>query len=62
MALNHLKFRHPFTCMLSGPTSSGKTILIRSILRAFKLLIEFKEDVKKFCGHMANGNPYMRNQ
>ena len=46
MALNYLKFRHPFTCMVSGPTSSGKTILIRRILRSFKLLIEFKEDVK----------------
>ena len=30
--LNYLKFRHPFTCICSGPTGSGKTILIRRIL------------------------------
>jgi GTPase SAR1 family protein len=32
----YLKFRHPFTCLVSGPTGSGKTILVRRILKNFK--------------------------
>ena len=34
--LNYLKLRHPFTCICSGPTGSGKTILIRRILNNWK--------------------------
>ena len=39
----HLKFRHPFTCMVAGPTGSGKTVLVRRILNAFDELIYFKD-------------------
>lgn len=28
----HLKFKHPFTAMVAGPTGSGKTYLVRDIL------------------------------
>ena len=28
----YLAFQHPFTCMLAGPTSSGKTVLTRDII------------------------------
>lgn len=40
----HLTFKHPFTCMIAGPTSSGKTVLIRRILRHNKALIYFKDN------------------
>lgn len=32
-------FKHPFTCMVAGPTSSGKTVLVESIIDKHKLLI-----------------------
>lgn len=35
----HSMFKHPFTCMVAGPTSSGKTVLIREILSNFKNII-----------------------
>ncbi len=38
----HLSFKHPFTCMAAGPTSSGKTVLIRLILKHHKSIIYFK--------------------
>jgi hypothetical protein len=38
--LNQILFHHPFTCMLAGPTSSGKTVLVRRILSNYKLLID----------------------
>ena len=47
MESNYYKFRHPFTCMVSGPTSSGKTILVRRLLKSFDLLFNFNEKVKK---------------
>ena len=40
----HLKFKHPFTCIVAGPTSSGKTILIRRILKHHKLLINIADE------------------
>jgi Ni2+-binding GTPase involved in maturation of urease and hydrogenase len=39
----HLSFKHPFTCITAGPTSSGKTVLIRGILKHHKSLIFFKK-------------------
>lgn len=39
-----LKFRHPFTCIVSGPSFSGKTILVRRILKNYK--DSFEIDVK----------------
>ena len=47
MDLNYFTFRHPFTCMVSGPTSSGKTVLVRRILNSFKILINFCEKTGK---------------
>jgi hypothetical protein len=32
VAQKYLMFRHPFTCICAGPTSSGKTEIIRDIL------------------------------
>jgi hypothetical protein len=36
--VHHAKFKHPFTCLISGPTQSGKTTLIRRILKNYRLL------------------------
>ena len=33
MESKHLRFKHPFTCMVCGPTSSGKTYLVRKLLQ-----------------------------
>jgi hypothetical protein len=38
LELKHLQFKHPFTSIVCGPTGSGKTILIRRILKHFKIL------------------------
>ena len=43
--MEYIKFRHPFTCMVSGPTSSGKTFLVRDILKNFKLLISIDKPI-----------------
>ena len=40
--MDFYKFRHPFTCMVSGPTMSGKTILVRRLLQHFNELISIK--------------------
>jgi Ni2+-binding GTPase involved in maturation of urease and hydrogenase len=42
-----LKYKHPFTCIISGPTSSGKTVLMRRILENWKDLISIQtENIK----------------
>lgn len=41
----HLKFKHPFTCMLAGPTSSGKTVLIRRIIKDYDKTFYFKAEI-----------------
>ena len=33
-----IKFQHPFTLIVSGPTSSGKTVLTRNVLEDFQSL------------------------
>lgn len=35
----HCQFKHPFTCMVAGPTSSGKTVLVRRFLKNFNVCI-----------------------
>ena len=40
------KFRHPFTCMISGPTMSGKTVLVRRILEHYKELTTISGPMK----------------
>jgi hypothetical protein len=42
---NHLCFKHSFTCMAADPTSSGKTVLIRRILKHHCSLIYFKNEL-----------------
>ena len=37
---NYLKFKHPFTCLISGPTSSGKTMLVYRIIKNKQLIID----------------------
>ena len=32
------QFKHPFTCLLAGPTGSGKTVLLRRLLAQYKIL------------------------
>lgn len=34
--MEYIAFKHPFTCLISGPTGSGKTYLLRRILASFK--------------------------
>lgn len=43
--IKYFQFKHPFTCMTAGPTSSGKTYLIRDILKYHKLLININENI-----------------
>ena len=33
-------FKHPFTCLIAGPTQSGKTYLLQKILNFNQILIE----------------------
>lgn len=35
-----VKFVHPFTCMVAGPTGSGKTVFVRKLLKYNQDLIE----------------------
>ena len=42
-------FEHPFTCMICGPTQSGKTCLLSKILEQNKQLIKPKIDKIIFC-------------
>ena len=35
-----LKFIHPFTCIVAGPTGSGKTVFVRKILNSHREMID----------------------
>lgn len=39
MIPNYFTFQHPFTCMIAGPTSSGKTVLMESIIKNSHMMI-----------------------
>ena len=43
-SFSDLKFKHPFTCIVSGMTSSGKTLLVRNILKNWKSLINLDKN------------------
>lgn len=34
-SIENFQFKHPFTCMVAGPTGSGKTHLVRDMLRYY---------------------------
>ena len=42
-------FIHPFTCILSGPTMSGKSFLLKKILQHNDLLISPKPEIIIYC-------------
>ena len=40
MSLKILKFKHPFTCIVAGPTFSGKTTWVRKFLTNWKYIVD----------------------
>ncbi|CAF1128082.1 unnamed protein product [Brachionus calyciflorus] len=42
-------FRHPFTCLIAGPTQSGKTYFVRNILKSLHLMIDKKINRIIYC-------------
>ena len=40
----HMQFKHPFTCMVAGPTSSGKTVLVRRIIKDYDKTFYFRNE------------------
>ena len=45
--MNFYKFIHPFTSMVSGPSKSGKTYLVREILKNYKILTDINSETLK---------------
>lgn len=43
-----LRFKHPATIFVNGPTSCGKTVLVRKILKFHKKIFNIKKEYKKF--------------
>lgn len=55
-----VQFKHPFTCLVSGPSSSGKTILVRRILKHYKLLVyNLNEPILKVLWCYGELNPLL---
>jgi hypothetical protein len=44
-----IPFTHPFTCMVAGPSKSGKTNLIKNILLNIDLMVRKVPDIIIFC-------------
>ena len=42
-------FKHPFTCMLAGPTMSGKTAILNKIRKNYTFLFDKKIDRIIYC-------------
>ena len=42
-------FRHPFTCIIAGPTGAGKTVLLKKILENKNYIIDTKPDKIVYC-------------
>lgn len=47
--IDDVTFKHPFTCMLAGPTMSGKTTILSQILSNHKVMIDKKIDRIIYC-------------
>lgn len=45
ISIDYFIFRHPFTCLVVGPTSSGKTVLVRRFLKNYNTLVNFSYPV-----------------
>ena len=41
------RFKHPWSMIVSGPSSSGKTVFTKQVLK--------KSDLKKYIGSIPNG-------
>ena len=55
----HLKFKAPFTCLLSGPTGSGKTQLVKKIIHNKNRLID--KDISKILWFYSEWQPIFNN-
>lgn len=42
-------FNHPFTCLIAGPTQSGKTFFIQKVLENSNILIKPQPDHIIYC-------------
>lgn len=42
----HIKFKHPFNCLIAGPSGSGKTKLVREIIDNSDICIDNLENIK----------------
>ena len=41
--MDYLTFKHPFTCIVAGPSGSGKSYLVREILKNYRLLTDIEK-------------------
>jgi DNA replication protein DnaC len=47
--IDHIIFKHPFTCILAGPTGAGKTVLLSKILTYKNEIIDPKPEKIIYC-------------
>ena len=49
MEISPIIFKHPFTCMIAGPTKSGKTTLLTKILENCQLIFDLPPNRIVYC-------------
>jgi nicotinamide riboside kinase len=54
-----LQFRHPFTALVAGPTSSGKSTLIRRFILDLNTLVSPEIEEVIYC--LPPGQPFIKN-